>query len=203
MDEIELEIYSSGRKHGKSDWSLKTVIFVAVLTSARRAELRNISLRWWKDFRFATLLSNSWRPSSLSALSPNLLTLSNGLRTAWAPRCVAQICAGSLDILLDWGLMGVLATQLYFYHEAFQDDRLPIKLLVYGLVLLDVLQTAMTKDSLFLGSSFSLLGFAHAIRRRHCNRHKLVDRVKRAIEHDEEARQIQQRGMLFAREVSY
>ncbi|KAJ7832778.1 hypothetical protein B0H14DRAFT_3871889, partial [Mycena olivaceomarginata] len=47
-----------------------------------------------------------------------------------------------LGILLNWGFMGVLAVQLYTYHENF-NDRTIVKLLVYGLVLLDVIQTVM------------------------------------------------------------
>ncbi|KAF7351839.1 hypothetical protein MVEN_01145000 [Mycena venus] len=53
-----------------------------------------------------------------------------------------------LGILFTWCGMGVLAVQAYFYHENCQDDRATIKLLVYGLVLVDVLQTIMvTADS--------------------------------------------------------
>ncbi|KAJ7301985.1 hypothetical protein DFH08DRAFT_978312 [Mycena albidolilacea] len=47
-----------------------------------------------------------------------------------------------LGILLNWGFMGVLAVQIYTYHENF-NDRTIVKLLVYGLVLLDVIQTVM------------------------------------------------------------
>ncbi|KAF8197767.1 hypothetical protein K438DRAFT_1759888 [Mycena galopus ATCC 62051] len=54
-----------------------------------------------------------------------------------------------LAILFNWGFMGVLAAQLYFYHENFQHDGARVKLLVYGLFLLDVLQTVMVTADAF------------------------------------------------------
>ncbi|KAJ7897651.1 hypothetical protein B0H14DRAFT_3853242 [Mycena olivaceomarginata] len=54
-----------------------------------------------------------------------------------------------LGICLNWGFMGVLVAQLYFYHENFRDDRRIIKALVYGLALLDVLQTVMITADAF------------------------------------------------------
>ncbi|KAJ7486677.1 hypothetical protein FB451DRAFT_1553929 [Mycena latifolia] len=48
----------------------------------------------------------------------------------------------------DANFIGVLAAQIYFYHENFSDDRPAIKLLVYGLELIDVLQTVtVTADA--------------------------------------------------------
>ncbi|KAF7290274.1 hypothetical protein MIND_01341200 [Mycena indigotica] len=54
-----------------------------------------------------------------------------------------------LGICLNWGFMGVLAAQTYFYHVHFPDDRLLVKSLVYGLAMLDVLQTAMITADAF------------------------------------------------------
>ncbi|KAJ7066206.1 hypothetical protein C8F01DRAFT_1248243 [Mycena amicta] len=54
-----------------------------------------------------------------------------------------------LGICLNWGFMGVLAAQCYFYHVHFPEDRPAVKLLVYGLALLDVLQTAMITADAF------------------------------------------------------
>ncbi|KAF8124630.1 hypothetical protein K438DRAFT_1603697, partial [Mycena galopus ATCC 62051] len=55
-----------------------------------------------------------------------------------------------LAILFNWGFMGVLAAQLYFYHENFQHDGPRMKLLaVYSLFLLDVLQTVMVTADAF------------------------------------------------------
>ncbi|KAF7344214.1 hypothetical protein MVEN_01712000 [Mycena venus] len=52
-----------------------------------------------------------------------------------------------LGILFNWGLMGVLAVQLYLFSEN-SKDRAAVKALVYGLALLDILQTIMvTADS--------------------------------------------------------
>ncbi|KAJ7876621.1 hypothetical protein B0H13DRAFT_2347566 [Mycena leptocephala] len=47
-----------------------------------------------------------------------------------------------LGILLNWGLMGVLGVQLYLFYEN-SKDRAAIKALVYGLALLDILQSVM------------------------------------------------------------
>ncbi|KAJ7034463.1 hypothetical protein C8F04DRAFT_573848 [Mycena alexandri] len=54
-----------------------------------------------------------------------------------------------LGICLNWGFMGVLLVQLYYYQEHFRDDRAAIKVLVYGLALLDVLQTVMVTADAF------------------------------------------------------
>ncbi|KAJ6584321.1 hypothetical protein B0H19DRAFT_1367972 [Mycena capillaripes] len=53
-----------------------------------------------------------------------------------------------LGILLNWGLMGVLAVQLYLFCEN-SKDRTAIKALVYGLALLDILQTVMVTADAF------------------------------------------------------
>jgi len=54
-----------------------------------------------------------------------------------------------LGICLNWGFMGVLVVQIYYYHENFQEDRRIIKALVYGLALLDILQTVMITADAF------------------------------------------------------
>ncbi|KAJ7729977.1 hypothetical protein B0H16DRAFT_223874 [Mycena metata] len=54
-----------------------------------------------------------------------------------------------LGICLNWGFMGVLLVQLYYYQEHFRDDRTAIQVLVYGLALLDVLQTVMVTADAF------------------------------------------------------
>ncbi|KAJ7820703.1 hypothetical protein B0H14DRAFT_3147033 [Mycena olivaceomarginata] len=54
-----------------------------------------------------------------------------------------------VGICLNWGFMGVLLVQLYYYNENFYDDRRLIKLLVYGLALLDILQTIMVTADAF------------------------------------------------------
>ncbi|KAJ6573097.1 hypothetical protein DFH09DRAFT_1312360 [Mycena vulgaris] len=53
-----------------------------------------------------------------------------------------------LGILFNWGLMGVLAVQLYLFYEN-SKDRTAIRALVYGLALLDVLQTVMVTADAF------------------------------------------------------
>ncbi|KAJ7486674.1 hypothetical protein FB451DRAFT_1553926 [Mycena latifolia] len=66
------------------------------------------------------------------------------------PADIAMITGPTmLGICLNWGFMGVLAAQIYFYHENFSDDRPAIKLLVYGLAVIDVLQTVMVTADAF------------------------------------------------------
>ncbi|KAJ7438787.1 hypothetical protein B0H11DRAFT_2103624 [Mycena galericulata] len=53
-----------------------------------------------------------------------------------------------LGTLFNWGLMGVLAVQLYLFYEN-SKDRTAFRALVYGLALLDVLQTVMVTADAF------------------------------------------------------
>ncbi|KAF7295978.1 hypothetical protein MKEN_01412400 [Mycena kentingensis (nom. inval.)] len=54
-----------------------------------------------------------------------------------------------LGICLNWGFMGVLAAQIYFYFLHFPDDRAAVKILVYGLAILDVAQTILITADAF------------------------------------------------------
>ncbi|KIJ23439.1 hypothetical protein M422DRAFT_39612 [Sphaerobolus stellatus SS14] len=54
-----------------------------------------------------------------------------------------------LGICLNWGFMGVLVVQLYYYHITFPRDLVYLKILVYSLAVLDVLQTAMVTADAF------------------------------------------------------
>ncbi|KAJ6513703.1 hypothetical protein C8R47DRAFT_1313819 [Mycena vitilis] len=66
------------------------------------------------------------------------------------PPDIAMITGPTMvGICLNWGFMGVLAVQLYYYTENFQDDRRLIKLIVYGLALLDIAQTVMVTADAF------------------------------------------------------
>ncbi|KJA24361.1 hypothetical protein HYPSUDRAFT_183886 [Hypholoma sublateritium FD-334 SS-4] len=48
-----------------------------------------------------------------------------------------------LCVIFNWGLFGVLSTQLYIYYQAFPDDRLLLKTLVYLVFLLEMAQTIL------------------------------------------------------------
>ncbi|KAJ7678591.1 hypothetical protein B0H17DRAFT_1078197 [Mycena rosella] len=48
------------------------------------------------------------------------------------------------------GILGLLVAQIYFYHEQFPTDRSAIKALVYGVAILDLLQTAMVTADMLL-----------------------------------------------------
>ncbi|KAF8918295.1 hypothetical protein CPB85DRAFT_73311 [Mucidula mucida] len=54
-----------------------------------------------------------------------------------------------IAICLNWGLMGVLLVQIFFYHVSFPKDSVTIKSLVYGLFVLDILQTALVTADAF------------------------------------------------------
>jgi len=54
-----------------------------------------------------------------------------------------------LGICFNWGFMGLLVVQLYFYHSNFSSDTKAIKALVYGLFTLDILQTVLVTADAF------------------------------------------------------
>ncbi|KAK7459661.1 hypothetical protein VKT23_009643 [Stygiomarasmius scandens] len=54
-----------------------------------------------------------------------------------------------LGICLNWGFMGILVVQTYFYHISFPNDSRMIKMLVYGLFVLDILQTVLVTADAF------------------------------------------------------
>ncbi|KAI9069897.1 hypothetical protein FKP32DRAFT_1586538 [Trametes sanguinea] len=54
-----------------------------------------------------------------------------------------------VGICLNWGFMGVLVAQMYFYHLTFREDQRAIRFLVYGLFLLDILQTCLVTADAF------------------------------------------------------
>ncbi|KAJ7131162.1 hypothetical protein C8R44DRAFT_871689 [Mycena epipterygia] len=72
------------------------------------------------------------------------------MSVASMPADIAMITGPTLvGICLNWGFMGVLVVQIYFYHEHFPDDRSTIKFLVYGLAILDALQTVLITADAF------------------------------------------------------
>jgi len=68
-----------------------------------------------------------------------------------------------LGILFNWGLMGVLAVQLYLFYEN-SKDRWAIKTLVYVLALLDIMQTVMVTADAFY---WFVYGFGNPIQLDH------------------------------------
>ncbi|KIJ49762.1 hypothetical protein M422DRAFT_246113 [Sphaerobolus stellatus SS14] len=49
-----------------------------------------------------------------------------------------------IGLVLNWTLLGVLATQIYVYYLCFPKDTKYVKLLVYGLFVLEIAQSIMT-----------------------------------------------------------
>ncbi|KAF8157034.1 hypothetical protein B0H34DRAFT_770658 [Crassisporium funariophilum] len=58
-------------------------------------------------------------------------------------------------LCLNWGLQGVLCTQVYTYYLAFPRDRLLAKLQVYGVLTIEIIQTVVVTHDVFaaLGTS--------------------------------------------------
>ncbi|OSD08774.1 hypothetical protein PYCCODRAFT_1462962 [Trametes coccinea BRFM310] len=65
-----------------------------------------------------------------------------------------------VGICLNWGFMGVLVAQMYFYHLTFREDQRAIRFLVYGLFLLDILQTCLVTADAF---HWFVFGFGNMI----------------------------------------
>ncbi|KAI0748356.1 hypothetical protein C8Q80DRAFT_1270777 [Daedaleopsis nitida] len=51
--------------------------------------------------------------------------------------------------LFNYGLFGVLSTQVFIYHVSFPNDRLRLKVFVYGLYAMEVLQLVMATHDAF------------------------------------------------------
>ncbi|KAK0223766.1 hypothetical protein IW262DRAFT_1458798 [Armillaria fumosa] len=51
--------------------------------------------------------------------------------------------------LLNWGLFGTLSVQLYLYYLAFPNDRRFIKYLVYGIYVIEIVQTMLVAHDMF------------------------------------------------------
>ncbi|KAJ6511774.1 hypothetical protein DFH09DRAFT_1333554 [Mycena vulgaris] len=72
------------------------------------------------------------------------------MSVAGIPQDISMITGPTMvGICLNWGFMGVLTAQLYFYHENFGDDRPALKSLVYGVAILDIIQTVMVTADAF------------------------------------------------------
>jgi hypothetical protein len=62
-----------------------------------------------------------------------------------------QVSAGPLLLgyVFNWGLFGALSVQVYIYYMSFPKDRTSIKTLVFGLYLLETVQTILVTHDLF------------------------------------------------------
>ncbi|KAJ7467729.1 hypothetical protein FB451DRAFT_1259235 [Mycena latifolia] len=54
-----------------------------------------------------------------------------------------------LSYLFRWGLFGVLSVQLYIYHEAFPNDKLSVKCLVYTVYAIGLVETIVITHDAF------------------------------------------------------
>lgn len=54
-----------------------------------------------------------------------------------------------IAVLLHWGLFGTLSVQLYLYYLAFPNDRNSTKYLVYGIYVLELVQTTLVTHDAF------------------------------------------------------
>lgn len=55
-----------------------------------------------------------------------------------------------LGFLMNWGLQGVLSTQIYLYHIWFQHDTFWIKALVYGVFIWECVQTGLITSDAYM-----------------------------------------------------
>ncbi|KAJ7615373.1 hypothetical protein FB45DRAFT_1064319 [Roridomyces roridus] len=60
-----------------------------------------------------------------------------------------QIAPQLFGMFFNWGLMGSLVVQVYFYYCAFPKDRKVTKIIVYGLFLLELAETLVMCDSAY------------------------------------------------------
>ncbi|KAJ7336884.1 hypothetical protein DFH08DRAFT_784177 [Mycena albidolilacea] len=56
--------------------------------------------------------------------------------------------------MLHWGLFGTLSLQVYLYYEAFPNDRRSNKCLVYGIYLLELVQTILLTHDAFMNFGY-------------------------------------------------
>ncbi|KAF9479935.1 hypothetical protein BDN70DRAFT_857685 [Pholiota conissans] len=52
-----------------------------------------------------------------------------------------------LGIFANWSLFGVISSQVYIYSQAFPNDRRAIKVLVYGVYTLNIIQTSFLTET--------------------------------------------------------
>ncbi|KAF9456349.1 hypothetical protein BDZ94DRAFT_1315247 [Collybia nuda] len=83
------------------------------------------------------MISSGCEFSPSLALPPNLTKKRNSA----GPRLVG--------LIFNWGLLGVLTTQLYVYYLNFPKDRKSIKIIVYALYILDWTQTCLATYDAF------------------------------------------------------
>ncbi|PBL04271.1 hypothetical protein ARMGADRAFT_1070746 [Armillaria gallica] len=70
--------------------------------------------------------------------------------------------------LLNWGLFGSLSVQLYLYYLAFPNDRKFIKYLVYGIYIIEFVQTMLITHDAFAALGYGF-GDVEALTRMHFN----------------------------------
>ncbi|PBK82327.1 hypothetical protein ARMGADRAFT_1019660, partial [Armillaria gallica] len=62
---------------------------------------------------------------------------------------LADVSQNIVGALLNWGLFGTLSVQLYLYYLAFPNDRRFIKYLVYGIYVIEFVQTILISRDVF------------------------------------------------------
>ncbi|KAK0207628.1 hypothetical protein IW262DRAFT_521611 [Armillaria fumosa] len=62
---------------------------------------------------------------------------------------IEKLSGPVIAILLHWGLFGTLSAQLYLYYLAFPNDRKFTKYLVYGIYVLELVQTILVTHDAF------------------------------------------------------
>ncbi|KZV78747.1 hypothetical protein EXIGLDRAFT_569436, partial [Exidia glandulosa HHB12029] len=65
------------------------------------------------------------------------------------PAIVPDTALQILGALLNWGFMGMLVPQIYYYHTNHSTDATWLKTLVYSMATLEVLQTCLVTADAF------------------------------------------------------
>ncbi|KAK0454346.1 hypothetical protein EV421DRAFT_2029438 [Armillaria borealis] len=74
-----------------------------------------------------------------------------------------------VGFLLNWGLFGTLSVQLYLYYLAFPKDRQFIKYLVYGIYIVEFVQTILVAHDAFAMFGYYGFGDLEALTETHFN----------------------------------
>ncbi|KIK68972.1 hypothetical protein GYMLUDRAFT_628936 [Collybiopsis luxurians FD-317 M1] len=84
------------------------------------------------------------------------LPTASGIPTAALPGIVKLSGPLIVAYILHWGLFGTLSVQTYLYYLAFPVDRPQIKAVVYGIYLLEVVQTLLVTHD-----AFAIFGYGY------------------------------------------
>ncbi|KAF9467736.1 hypothetical protein BDZ94DRAFT_900072 [Collybia nuda] len=107
-----------------------------------------MDMEWYGNQSYSCLPSDeksAYNPQVPHRVEYNL-TILTGTMSLVDPRVAGPLLIG---YLLNWGLQGVLCAQVYSYYVAFPKDRTILKFLVYGVLILETLETGVATSDAF------------------------------------------------------